>query len=459
MSKRSAKIRTLAVVAVGALIVSSCSSDDDNSSTTAAADTNATNGDSAAPNTAVPETEASTANTDVAEVEDTAAPEIEPGEPYAGEVGVTDDTIKIGYFLPETGALSALSTDLAKAINAVGFDEINAAGGVHGRQLEMVLYDDGSGNPAVTQASFKDAEDEVFAMMSIIGNTATTMAALAEEAEVPTVVSNIDGRVGRDSMWTFAAVPYWDTSSRLMDDYILSIADADTPVGVVFMATPNGEGARDAFLEEADAAGLNVIVEQPVEPVPATCSNEIARLADAGVEIVYLISGALPGICMHRAAGDAGYSPEAWLSPANGWNIGFVARAVGGLAESSTSFGHAPTLETEAGQHYVEQVNKFVPDAQEGDITVDGFLTYSPERLLIEGLQAAGPQLTREGFFDAMETSVSGVETGYGPPPIYGPGERSGPLSANLWVPGTRLVDGVDTPTWVTADATWHDEF
>ena len=454
MRRRRLPSRLLPVLFAGALIVAACGSDDDDASTTAVAGTEVPSEDTVAPTATAA---AAPAATDAAP-DDTVAPAVDDG-PYEGEVGVTDETIKIGYFLPETGALAALSTDLNKAINSVAFDEINAAGGINGRQIELVFYDDGSGDPSVTQGSFKDAEDEVFAVMSIIGNTATTMAALSESAEVPAVVSNIDGRVGRESMWTFAVVPYWDTSSRLMDDYILSIADADTPIGLVFMATPNGEGARDAFKEEAEAAGLNIVVEQPVEPVPSTCSNEVGRLEDAGVEIVYLISGALPGICMHRAAIDAGYEPLAWLSPANGWNIGFVARAVGGMPDSAVSFGHAPTLETEAGQHYVEQVNTYVPDATEGDITVDGMLTYSPERLLIEGLLAAGPDLTRKGFFEAMETTVSGVDTGFGPPPVYGPGDRSGPLTVSLWKPGTRIVDGVETPTWVTSDPTWRDNF
>lgn len=453
MNSNRYRSRILPTLLVGALAVAACGSDDDSSTSTEAPA--ATTADSESEDTAAPATD----DTASPATEDTAAPDTEPDEPYEGEIGVTDDTIKIGFFLPETGPYSVVTTDLGNKVTQVAFDEVNAAGGIHGRQLEMVFYDDGSGDPAVTQASFKDAEEEIFGAMAIIGNTATTLGALGEIAEVPSVVGNIDGRVARESMWTFGAIPYWDTSSRLMDDYILSTAGTDTPVGVVFMASPNGEGAHEAFMEEAEASGLNIVVEQPIDPFPATCSNEIGRLADAGAEVVYMITASIPAICIHRAAVDGGYNPTAWLSPGYGWSLSFVAEAAGGLPESVTAFGHTTSLETEAGQYYEEQVKKFVPEATKDDYSVDSILSYAMAQILIEGLKAAGPELTRVGFREAMETDVSGVDTGFSPPPVYAPGDRSGPVSVSLWEPGTWLVDGVETPTWVTKDPTWYDGF
>ena len=452
MRSRRLRTRILPTLLAGALIAAACSSDDDDSNTTEATTADETTEDTAAP---------ATDDTSAPAPDDTAAPATDPveEEPYEGEVGVTDDTIKIGFFLPETGPYSVVTTDVGNSVTGVAFDEVNAAGGIHGRQVELVFYDDGSGDPAVTQDSFKDAQDEVFGTMAIIGNTATTLGSLSEPAEVPAVVGNIDGRIARESMWTFGAIPYWDTSSRLMDDYILSIADTETPIGVVYMASPNGEGAHAAFMEEADAAGLNVVVEQPVDPFPSTCSNEIAKLQDSGVEIVYMITASLPGICMNRSAVEADFNPTTWLSPAYGWSLEFVAKAAGGLPDSVTAFGHTTTLETDAGQHFEEQVNTFIPEAGEGDYSVDSILSYAMAQLFIEGLEAAGPNLTRQGFFDVMETTVSGVDTGFSPPPVYGPDDRSGPLSVSLWKPGTYLVDGVETPTWVTDDPTWYDGF
>lgn len=434
----------LSVVVIGALVAASCGSDDDSGTTDTVAVTEETTADTAAASD-------DTVATETDSVPATEAPE--STEPYAGEVGVTDDTIKIGFLIAETGQYAVATTETSKKMTEAAAQEVNDAGGINGRMVEIVEYDDGSGDPAVITQSFRQAKDEVFGVMSIIGNTATTLASLAEPDGVPAVVGNVDGNVARPTKYVFGAIPFWDTSSRLMDDYIVNdLAGADKPIGVVYMSTPNGEGAKDAFAEEAEAAGLNVVTTQPIDPFPSTCSNEVSKLQADGAEIVYMITATLPGACMLRAADEAGYAPT-WTSPAYGWNLDLVAKFTGGLTDGIVSFGHQTTLETEAGQHYVETMQKYVPDAVVGtDITNDGMLTYSILQLYFEGLRAAGPNLTRDGFVAAMESDVTGFESGYLPPPTYNEGEHLGPLGVNLWV-------GSGGTGWVTEDPAWRDAF
>lgn len=426
MNTNKGWLRLVAVVLAGSIAFSACG-DDDTSEATGSTDGSAESADGAG-----------AGNGD--------------GGSYEGEVGVTDDAIKIGFLIAETGQYSVATTEMSRAVTKAAFDEVNDAGGINGRMVELVEYDDGSGDPATITKSFRKAKDEVFGVMSIIGNTATTLAVLADKDGVPAVVGNVDGRVARETESVFGAIPFWDTSSRLMDDYIVNELDgAGKGVGVVWMNTPNGEGARDAFAEEAKSAGLDVVLEQAIDPFPSTCNNEISKLDESGAEIVYMITASLPAACMLRAAREAGYQPT-WTSPAYGWNLDLVAEFSGGATDGIITFGHQTTLETEAGQHYVATVQKYVPDATVGsEITNDGMLTYGILQLFFEGLRAAGENLTRAGFIEAMETEVPGFESGYLPPPTYGAGDRSGPLSVNLWI-------GEQT-TWKTHDPEWRDQF
>lgn len=418
--------RFVAVLLAGSILVAACGDDDSGDN------------EGAEPSDAVKADD--TANEDAADAE------------YEGEVGVTDDTIKFGFLIAETGQYSVATTETSRAITEAAFQEVNDAGGINGRMVELVEYDDGSGDPAKITQSFRQASDEVFGVMSIIGNTATTLAVLADDAGVPAVVGNVDGRVARESRYVFGAIPYWDTSSRLMDDYIANELDgADKTVGLVWMNSPNGEGAKDAFLEEAEDAGLDVAIDQPIDPFPSTCNNEVGKLQDAGVEIVYMATATLPAACMLRSAREAGFEPT-WTSPAYGWNLDLVAKFSGGATKGVISFGHQTTLDTDAGQHYIETVQKYVPAATIGtDITNDSMLTYSILQLVFEGLRAAGEDLTRDGFVEAMETDVSGFDSGYLPPPTYGPDDRSGPLSVNLWIGGES--------GWTMHDPQWRDGF
>ena len=372
-------------------------------------------------------------------------------EAYEGEVGVTDDTITLGMLTPKTGpyAVAGGETGAVNELFRTAAEEVNADGGIHGRMIEIKEYDDGSGNPATTQASVRAAKDEVFGLVSIIGNTSTVAAPLVEDYEMPLIVGNIDGRVARSLRYTFGSIPFWDTSARIMPGYIANELDAaGEKIGVIYMNTPNGDGARAAFEEAAGEEGLEIAVTQPVEAFPSTCNNEVSKLAAADVTVVFMITASFPAICMLRAAEAAGFEPT-WTTPAYGWNLDLVSKGTDGLTDGVIAFGYGATFDTDAGQEYVDSVERFGT----GETAYDSneLLLHGMWKLFFAGLEAAGENLTRDGFVEAMETEVSGVDTGFLPPPTYEEGNHQGPLVVNLW-------RGEDK-TWVMEDPTWHESF
>ncbi len=102
--------------------------------------------------------------------------------------GITDKEIVIGQTAAQTGPAADLGHDVRLGIEAY-FKEINAKGGVHGRQLRLVSLDDGY-DPERAAANAKQLieKDKVFAMLGNVG-TATGLAVLPvmNEAKVPLV--------------------------------------------------------------------------------------------------------------------------------------------------------------------------------------------------------------------------------------------------------------------------------
>ena len=84
-----------------------------------------------------------------------------------------------------------------------------------------------------------------------------------------------------------------------------------------------------------------------------------------------------------------------------------------------------------------------------GDVTM---LYYATVQTLIEALRRAGPDLTREGFVQTMETKMSGYESGFLPPPTFGPKIRYGPTAVGVTACCTN-------GRWSTPQVGWRAEF
>lgn len=102
------------------------------------------------------------------------------------ELGITDKTITLGQSAAFEGPASALGLGMRLGLNAA-FEEANSNGGVHGRTLELISYDDGyESEKAIANTKKLIENDKVFALIGAVG-TPTSKAAqpVAKKADVP----------------------------------------------------------------------------------------------------------------------------------------------------------------------------------------------------------------------------------------------------------------------------------
>ena len=163
-----------------------------------------------------------------------------------------------------------------------------------------------------------------------------------------------------------------------------------------------------------------------------------------------MINGPLGGICMLRDAKALGYKP-AWTGVAPSWGFNVVSQASGGGADGTRMLRVTPTLESPEGRHYSEIMRRAAPNsgADNDDVLL---ILYALVRSTIEGLRRAGPDLSREGLVQTWETKMNGYESGYLPPPTFGPGNRSGPLVVGI---SACCTNG----QWTTPQPGWRAAF
>jgi hypothetical protein len=133
------------------------------------------------------------------------------------------------------------------------------------------------------------------------------------------------------------------------------------------------------------------------------------------------------------------------------WEANVVATASGGGAEGIRKLSASATLETPAGRHFSEVMRKYAPNSGAADDDVM-LLYYGMLQTFLEGLRRAGPDPTREGLVRTYETAMNGYDSGYLPPPTFGPGNRSGPL-------GVGVVACCTNSRWTTPQQGWRATF
>jgi branched-chain amino acid transport system substrate-binding protein len=353
----------------------------------------------------------------------------------------------LGVFYPKTGAY----TGLFRNVPAVAQAAVDEAGPINGRRLVLKYYDDGTANASTIQVEEKRAKDESFSLMSIVGESNVVLGPLTDQHKVPIVIGNIDQKVGEHLTYGFPIAAYWARQATILPSFIQNVLGAGgKKIGIVYEGTSTAIDAKNAFKDKAKELGLNVTFEQPIAQNQSTCANEVSNLQAHQVELVYMMNGPLGAICMLRDARALGYHPT-WTGVGTSWSFNVVAQASGGGADGIRTLSTTTTLDTPAGRHFSDTMRKYAPNsgAENDDVLM---LWYALMQTTIEALRRAGPNLTREGFVQTMETKMGGYDSGYLPPPTFGPRIRYGPTAVGVHA---CCTDG----RWTTPQQGWRAAF
>lgn len=166
-------------------------------------------------------TEVTTAATTAAATTTTEEPVTTTTEAPIIVQGVTEDTIKVGNTAATSGAFAGVGVPFNEAIKAV-FAEVNAAGGIGGREIEFITYDDGfNAANGLTYTEKLIEEDEVFALVGHFGTpTVGATLDLIQEVGIPMVYA----ATGINALYFYESVgnpvmavqPIYRTDGRMM---------------------------------------------------------------------------------------------------------------------------------------------------------------------------------------------------------------------------------------------------
>lgn len=320
------------------------------------------------------------------------------------DTGVTDTSIKIGQTAPLSGPVSS-SGNTAKA-EITFFKMINDQGGVNGRKIDFILYDDGY-NPArtVEQTRKLVEEDKVFVVFGSTGtptNLAVRKYLNAQKVPQLFLVSGAPQfNDPKNFPWSIPGALDYVTEGRIDAEYILK-NKPDATIAVLYQNGDLGgsflKGLRLGLDAKADKMILSALSFEPTDP---TVDSQIISLAQTHATVFadYALPKAVAQ-ALHKAA-DLGWHPlhiipaiaaipEAAFKPAGYANaIGTISLTALKDPTDKEKWGNSPDFQ--AFQAWMAKYNNSSPDPN----SVLNSVAFGAASLLIDVLKGCGDDLTR----------------------------------------------------------------
>lgn len=336
----------------------------------------------------------------------------------AETTGVTATTIKLGISSPKTGSAGLVYGKLPGAMKAY-FDYINANGGVNGRKISLVSYDDKYvPTLAATQTTKLVLNDKVFALVGALGTAthskAYTAAALAKN-NVPDLFVNtgFSGFANKGKYpTTFTVLPSYAMEAKIMAKFIKDnptlapqasflIAQDDefgidgvggfASAGHKFTASPTlyPQGGLTAALAEGALTKLSAVPGKPILVLFGTTDSTATILKAA--EKLSLTSK------FTFIAGSVGGDANTLLA------LGVKSTTVDGIIAASF-FPDAKDATDEYVAEFMKINTKYNKGVSFDNIVLQGM---NSAMLTVQALRAAGKNLTRSGLMKAIEAKGS----------------------------------------------------
>ena len=232
--------------------------------------------------------------------------------------GVSDTEIKIGNIMPYSGPLSAYA--LIGRTQAAFFKKLNDEGGINGRKINFISYDDAFSPPKTVEQARKLVEsDEVLLIFQSLGTpTNNAIQKYLDLKKVPQLfVATGATKFGdpKNFPWTMGWQPTYQTEGRIYAKYILEKLP-QARIGILYQ---NDDSGRDYLKGLKDGLGLEaakrmIVAELPYDPSDPTVDSQIVSLKTLGADIFFDEASPKFAAQAIRKAAEIGWKPTLFLA-------------------------------------------------------------------------------------------------------------------------------------------------
>src|ERR1700730_6118580 len=247
------------------------------------------------------------------------------------DTGATDTEIKIGNIMPYSGPASAYG--VIGKIEEAYFKMINEQGGVNGRKINFISYDDGYSPPkAVEQARKLVESDEVLFVFGPLGTPSNkAIQKYLNSKKVPQLFVATGGtQFGdpKDFPWTMGWQPPYQSEGRIYAKYLLK-EKPDAKIAIMYQ---NDDFGKDLLKGLKDGLGAKassmIIAEESYEVSEPTIDSHIVKLKSTNADVFVNITTPKFAAQAIKKVAEIGWKPTHFLNNV-GASIGSVIKPAG----------------------------------------------------------------------------------------------------------------------------------
>jgi branched-chain amino acid transport system substrate-binding protein len=318
------------------------------------------------------------------------------------DTGATDTEIKIGNIMPYSGPASAYGV-IGKTEEAY-FKKINAEGGINGRKINFVSYDDGYSPPkAVEQARKLVESDEVLVVFNPLGTPSNTAIQKYLNAKKVPQLFVATGATKwndpKDFPWTMGWQPSYQSEARIYAKFLLK-EKPDAKIAIMYQNDDFGKDYLKGLKDGLGAKASMLIAEESYETAEPTIDNHIVKLKATGADV--FINIATPKFAAQAIKKIAEVDWKVMHIVTNvSASVGGVIKpagfenAQGILSAAYAKDGADPQWDNDPGmKKFFAFLEKYYPEANKLDGSV--VYGYGVAQTMVKVLEMCGDNLTRE---------------------------------------------------------------
>ena len=318
------------------------------------------------------------------------------------DTGATDTEIKIGNIMPYSGPASAYGV-IGKT-EAAYFRMINDKGGINGRKINFVTYDDAYSPPkAVEQVRKLVESDEVLAVFNPLGTPSNIpVQKYLNSRKVPQLFVASGATKWNDPgnfPWTMGGQPSYQSEARIYAKYLMK-EKPDARIGVLYQNDDFGKDYLKGLKDGLGAKASMIAAEESYETSEPTIENHIVKLKAAGVDVFISITTPKFAAQAIKRIAELDWKPLHIVSSVSA-SVGGVIKpagfenAQGILSAAYAKDGSDPQWDSDPGmKKFFAFLEKYYPEGNRINSWV--VYGYGAAQTLVKVLEMCGDNLTRE---------------------------------------------------------------
>ena len=321
------------------------------------------------------------------------------------DTGATDTEIKIGNIMPYSGPASAYGV-IGKT-EAAYFKKINDAGGINGRKINFISYDDGYSPPKTVEQARKLVEsDEVLFIFNSLGTPPNTAIQKYMNAKKVPQLFVATGATKwndpKDFPWTMGWQPNYQSEARIYAKYLLK----EKPNAKIAVMYQNDDYGKDYLKGLKDGLGAKaasmIIAEESFETTEPTVDNHIVKLKSTGADVFFDVATPKFAAQAIKKIAEIEWKPLHILNNVSA-SVGSVIKPAG--YENSQGIISAayvkdvsdPQWDNDPGmKEFLDFLAKDFPEGNKLDGSVE--VGFAVAQTMVQVLKQCGDNLTRENI-------------------------------------------------------------